>query len=197
MMQAPERAAALGSVERLALAWMERDELPRIVIGPEMKLIWANSAAERDLERRKDVELRGGHFVTTDPSRQMALVDFVQTCGSAFSNWCLPCEDGDGHIVIRAQEILHEGGERAFGLIFHRTGSDCQIRYARLEQVFHLTPAEHRVLLRMLDGRTAEEAAGDLGISIETARSHIRQIYAKLGVRSREGMFRRIRPYRI
>jgi DNA-binding CsgD family transcriptional regulator len=51
------------------------------------------------------------------------------------------------------------------------------------------------VLLQMIDGRTADEIAGDLAVSVETTRSHIRSIYGKLNVSSREAMFRRIQPF--
>jgi DNA-binding CsgD family transcriptional regulator len=48
---------------------------------------------------------------------------------------------------------------------------------------------------KLLDGLTAEDAAAELTIGIETVRSHIRQIYSKMGVRSREALFQRIMPY--
>ena len=48
-----------------------------------------------------------------------------------------------------------------------------------------------------MDGATAAEAASDLGISLETARTHVRRAYAKLNVSSREEMFARISPFRM
>jgi len=49
----------------------------------------------------------------------------------------------------------------------------------------------------MLNGNTAAAIAANSNISIDTVRTHIRHIYSKIGVASREGMFRQLRPYRI
>jgi DNA-binding CsgD family transcriptional regulator/PAS domain-containing protein len=48
--------------------------------------------------------------------------------------------------------------------------------------VFGLTPAETRLLSRLLAGRTLEEAAAEFGIAISTAKTHLRAIFAKTGV---------------
>ena len=44
-------------------------------------------------------------------------------------------------------------------------------------------------------GLMAEEVSATLCVGIETVRTHIRQIYAKMGVKSREAMFRRVLPF--
>ena len=43
--------------------------------------------------------------------------------------------------------------------------------------------------------KTADEVSAEKRVSIDTVRYQIRQIYDKLGVSSRESLFRRIRPY--
>jgi DNA-binding CsgD family transcriptional regulator len=100
-------------------------------------------------------------------------------------------------LLFRALEVHRDSERRYLGIVFYRSGSEFKARYADLEKVFQLTAAEHRVLLKLLDGQTADEIAELLRVSIETTRSHIRQIYLKLSVTSREGMFSRLRPYRI
>ena len=47
-----------------------------------------------------------------------------------------------------------------------------------------LTPREREVLILVCGGRTHREVAGELGISVETARIHVRKVYWKLGVRN-------------
>ncbi|HLL58488.1 MAG TPA: helix-turn-helix transcriptional regulator [Allosphingosinicella sp.] len=66
-----------------------------------------------------------------------------------------------------------------------------------MDKVFRLTASEHRILMLMLDGLTADELSQRLGSSLDTVRTHIRNIYGKLKVTSREGMFSRLRPYRV
>jgi len=66
---------------------------------------------------------------------------------------------------------------------------------ADLEPVFGVTPAEQRILLLMLQGQSVKEIAGDLHKSVLTVRTHVKRLYAKLGVQSREQLFARIGPF--
>ena len=48
-----------------------------------------------------------------------------------------------------------------------------------------LSPAEHRVALTVAEGRTNQEAAETLYLSVKTVDFHLQNIYRKLGLRSR------------
>ncbi|WP_406277797.1 LuxR C-terminal-related transcriptional regulator [Nocardia sp. NBC_00881] len=48
-----------------------------------------------------------------------------------------------------------------------------------------LTHTEMTVLKRLPSGRTAQQIAADLGVSVNTVKTHLRGIYAKLGANSR------------
>lgn len=180
----------------LVASWADTDQTPRAIVDAKLRPVWMNQAARSQLERRRDVELREGTLFTTNSAYQGALASFVAGCDRELSGFCLPCDDGDGHVLFRGQEIEHSDG-RYFGLIFYRSGSEFSARYADLDTVFQLTQSEHRVLQQMIGGYTADEISNNLRVSIETTRSHIRQIYLKLNVTSREGLFSRIRPYRM
>jgi DNA-binding CsgD family transcriptional regulator len=56
-----------------------------------------------------------------------------------------------------------------------------------------LTPAERRVAALVAEGRTNAEVAAALFLSERTVASHLTHIYAKLGVRSRTELARRLR----
>ncbi|HEY8543456.1 MAG TPA: AAA family ATPase [Acidimicrobiales bacterium] len=66
-------------------------------------------------------------------------------------------------------------------------------RLARLERrvpatsslAARLSPAEHRVALAVAEGRTNQEAAATLFLSVKTVDFHLQNIYRKLGLRSR------------
>jgi DNA-binding NarL/FixJ family response regulator len=50
---------------------------------------------------------------------------------------------------------------------------------------FHLTPAERKVYVLLAEGGRNCEIAGRLFVSVETVRTHLRAIFAKLGANSR------------
>ena len=76
-------------------------------------------------------------------------------------------------------------------------GGDHRHCYRHLDEAFQLTRAEHRVLQDLLAGNEAELLSAQHGVSIETTRSHIKSIYTKVGVKSRERLFARLQGFRL
>ncbi|MFC7499032.1 LuxR C-terminal-related transcriptional regulator [Enterovirga sp. GCM10030262] len=191
-------AAALGtSLGDILLGWADRDPLPRAVVDSHLNLLWTNRAAEALLARRDCLTNHKGQLCFADRGRQETMIEFIDGTGKDLNSFCLPCADGDEHLLFRVQEIGRSVGGRIFGMIFFPSVSGFTAKFANLDKAFQLTPTEYRVLRDMLEGNTADEVARHLSVSIETVRSHIRQLYAKLNVTSREGMFHRIAPYRL
>jgi len=112
------------------------------------------------------------------------------------STLCLPCENGGGHLLLRARRLGSDPGHACIGMTFHHS-IDFVARFADLEAAFQLTRSEEKVLHKMLEGMTADEIAADVRLSVETIRSHIRNIYVKIGVTSREGLFARLGAFRL
>jgi DNA-binding CsgD family transcriptional regulator len=52
-----------------------------------------------------------------------------------------------------------------------------------LKQMFHLSAAEIRLTQSLLSGTSLQDSANQLGISIDTGRTHLKSIFAKLGIR--------------
>jgi DNA-binding NarL/FixJ family response regulator len=55
-----------------------------------------------------------------------------------------------------------------------------------------LTPAERRVAELAADGLSNKEIARDLVVTVRTVEEHLKNVYAKLGVRSRTQLARRL-----
>ncbi|MDQ8757999.1 LuxR C-terminal-related transcriptional regulator [Sphingosinicella sp. LHD-64] len=187
---APEAGLDQGA---LALAWLDLEPQPHLVCTRALELVWANEAGRAALAAGDDLRLSDGIIVARAQVHQQALAAFVKGCEAVLSTLALPAADGDGHLLLRGRQI---GGVDRIGLTFLRTTS-FRALHADVERAFRLTPSEYRVLLRMIDGHTAEEIAGATRLSIETVRSHIRHIYAKMGVASREAMFAKTLPFRL
>jgi DNA-binding CsgD family transcriptional regulator len=87
---------------------------------------------------------------------------------------------GSRPLADRARRELEATGETA-------AGSAAELRG-------ELTPQELRIALRVAEGRTNPEVAGELFISRKTVERHLSQIYRKLGVRSRTELARVLSP---
>jgi len=178
-----------------ALAWLNMDSLPRLIIDRDQKVLWRNCAADTLLDGKSGVELRNGTLATTDTARQPALRDLVTRAEAETVSLCLARHDKDGWLLISCVGL--DCGEPLFCLSLTIAGEDSHHRYRHLDEAFHLTRAEHRVLQDLLAGKEAELLSAMHGVGIETTRSHIKSIYAKVGVNSRERLFARLQGFRI
>ncbi len=182
-------------VADLALDWLDLETRARLLVDEGLRLLWANRAGSRLLVEGRDLEVRDGILSAKTRANQPDLQRFVLQCGTEVATLCLP-SDG-GHLLLRARQIGNQGDRRFFGLSFHHSAKGFTARYADLDRAFRFTQAEHRVVLKMIEGLTADEIAAEAGQSIETVRTHIRNIYVKAEACSREGLFARLRPYRV
>jgi len=186
---------AQSAAESLALIWLDMDVCARAFVDEDMRILWANKAAAAMFARRRDVENREGRLTTVNRARQDQFSSFVLACGPSIESWCMNRDDGDGHLLFRAQRVEFRG-QQVFAMSFFGSGTDFKARYANLDKAFGLTRSEHRVLLDLLDGKEARAISESQATSIETVRTHVRHIYMKVGVSSRETLYYRLRPYR-
>ena len=189
-------ASDTRSLSALALAWIDRDLIPRVIVDEKLVILWANVAARGALASRRDLEVRASVLSTANPLHQSDLAGTILSSGAVWSTGCIPRSDGDGFLIVRSQRISWDP-EAAYGVCFSGTGSDFKDEHAEFRGAFNLTNAEHRVVMAMLDGLEPREIAEEQGVSIETTRSHVRAIYAKLGVSSRQALFRKLRAFRV
>lgn len=78
---------------------------------------------------------------------------------------------------------------RLFGLEIPSPVELSPIAKGDLARATDMSPSEIKVLCHTLNGQTINDISVNLGITVETARTHMRRIYSKLGVNSRESLF--------
>jgi DNA-binding NarL/FixJ family response regulator len=87
--------------------------------------------------------------------------------------------------LIEAIADLHGGGAPLSAPIARRLVEHFQVPAKPSEAGAVLSPREHEILQWLAKGFLYKEIAEQLGLSVETVRTHIRNIYEKLHVRSR------------
>lgn len=178
------------------LAYLHDDSLARLVIDGDLRILWANRAARSLLAEQGSVAERSGMLSFADAEGRQTLVQAFDDLPTEGRHVALHIADSQEHLIIGVRPIMH-GARPAFAVHFHFTLTGFATVYADLRTIFALTRREHSIVLELLEGRSAAAIAERLDLSLETVRSHVRQAYAKLQVRSREQLFAKLQPYRI
>ena len=71
-------------------------------------------------------------------------------------------------------------------------GTGLDATCARLARAYDLTRREEDVLRLLIEGRTFAEAADELVVSLNTVKSHVRRIYAKMGVGGKADLLEKV-----
>ncbi len=87
--------------------------------------------------------------------------------------------------------VMYEEGEDLYRAAMRNAqGKRC----AELGRQFGLTSREEEVLLLLADRKTASDIERELCVAYGTAKAHIRHVYKKLGIHSREELFGLVDP---
>jgi DNA-binding CsgD family transcriptional regulator len=177
-------------LSRMIMGWIARERRYRAIVTDKLKLVWANSSFLEKIQGSSLISVKDGHLASS-PQGQSDITDALERCGfDAEHVWIGSSDSGFLMQIVRLEDF---GSHYAFELV------DQSPLPENLEPALHaafgLTKAENRVLVQMLLGKPADEISRSLGVSVETVRSHIKRIYDKLSVSSRERLFSRLLPF--
>ena len=102
---------------------------------------------------------------------------------------------GAGADVRRVRRVLRGGGAGVFPRARQPhgvSGTGLDATCARLARSYDLTRREEDVLRLLMEGRTFAEAADELVVSLNTVKSHVRRIYAKMGVNGKADLLEKV-----
>lgn len=176
------RDAALQTLDRMSEGW--------IVLGSDASVLATNRSAQRILERGDTLRLEGGRLATTESApterlRQL-LARATDSRGEAAGGEIeLTSRSGEALRAVssplRAGEHGARSGLSAAVLFVGAPDHGSEQSPHRLRESYGLTHAEARVAGRLAEGQRLSEIARDLGISINTVRGHLKQVFAKTG----------------
>jgi len=183
-------AAAIAAVQELACEYLQQDGLAHFFIEKDLHILWMNGAGEALFARQSIFKEKGGRLRVYGRANQEAFKKlFAPSAG--IQRTCLTCEETKRHVLVDIVSLL-DGGST---VLTARIAEDLSLTVNTLSAAFGLTMTESALVQSMFQGLTAEDIAAQMGVSINTLRTHIRNIYGKLSVSSREGMMNRLLPY--
>ncbi len=193
---ASERTLYAGTLNQMAVG--------TIILDGHGKILDKDRIAEALLKQADGVASVGGMLSLNDRTASVRLSETVRKIAES--------EKKGERALVEAIRVERPSGKRDFGLIVKPAP---QPRYldeqhipaivvfisdpdrhtamapAALAKLFGLTPAEAAFAVLLGDGLTLDEAAHELSIARNTARAHLRSIFAKTGV-SRQTMLVRL-----
>lgn len=165
------------------------DQTARLVVGRRHEVLAVNPPARRLIDDSPHLSLRDGVLAAGDRGAAAQMSSLSREAASRGSAVTL-----FGPILARA-ERLGEDGESPLALTLRKVSDGVSLECADLEPVFGVTRSEQQALLLLLQGLSSQDIAAQLNKSILTIRTHIKRVYAKLGVKTREQLFAYLMPY--
>lgn len=173
--------------------WANKEPIARLIMDMDLALCWANNAAADLLASQHAVSVVQGKLTFLDGANQASFRALFNQTHSDPATTILDCGAPLGRIVVAVVKLSVD--HRQLVGVTLRLPHAATMTPGLLRSAFGLTKTECELIGLLLCGQTAEEAAVQMQISVVTARTHIRNLYAKLNVSSREAMFSRLLPY--
>ena len=200
-----ERAMQQHQAAGLALEGvLEAMPQAAFLLDAELRVLFANVAGEASLSSRRVVRLFRGSlgFCQSGPDEALkasvaAAVDSIPFAPIA------PIVVDD--TIWLSQVLQLASGARAEAaykrnavalLLIRTAGFDARPSLLALGQAYGLTPAEVRVFATALEFESSESVAQKLGVSVSTVKTHLRALYAKVGVHRQAALLKVLIKFR-
>lgn len=159
----------------------------------DRRVLWSSPAAVAKLEESDDLVIRNGHLSFRDRAVDRKLDAALRWAASFDSG--LNSRHGAVPIAVEAGDrlashiywVMSDGGRILFSFADNRVGDE---RLAAATVIFGLSLAQSRVAKLVAEGRTLNEIAAEMGITPNTARTHLQRVFEKTGVRNQTALVR-------
>lgn len=186
---APAATLAPTLAERLL-----EDQHARMIVGPGLTIQWTNAAAARLLGIACGFTCHQDRLQFFHADHELQFGRFLRDLNPVGA-MALPLGEDGGWLLFNGRRL----GDPPSELVSLAVRPDNDLsppRFHDFESIFGLTASENRIVLALLRGSTADMIASHSNVSVTTVRTHVRKIYQKLGVGSREQLLHRLNQYR-
>ena len=191
-LQMYRKLSGLECQGQIGLAALEALSVGVMVVDAAGRLLFANTVAERLLQKGQGITVSHGHLRAQVTDRNLVLQHTIQEAVAGFSGR----SSHTGMLVMPRRDALplsllvcpapgdRLGNDRlkAAAIIFVNNPDDrITPTEASLIAQFHLTPAEARLTAALLDGEHVDDYALPTGLSLHTVKTQLKHVFAKTG----------------
>lgn len=180
------------TISSVLTRWTFAAPQPLVLLQRNGRLIWCNAAAMRLLQGSSPLTLRNGVLTTRRSGANSEFKTWLESVTETPSLHVIKGEPRYSNIVAQAFTV-ESAGEGVVGCRMRAT--DARTEVADLVEGLGLTPAQSSIVRRLILGSNIEEISFETDLSITTVRTHLRNIYARLGISSRDDLFQLCLPY--
>jgi DNA-binding CsgD family transcriptional regulator len=165
-----------------------------VLLTRDERLVYTNRAAETIFQDDDGLALKAGLLLATDPAANTSIRNAIRSA----ARFELLSDSNGAFLVDRKsmrrpyqiailpirRQFQHFAGMGAPAVLVLITDPEREIPVAQklIEKLYSLTSKEAKLAKKLATGMSPAEAAGDLGITYQTARTHLKRIYSKMGI---------------
>jgi DNA-binding CsgD family transcriptional regulator len=177
--------------------WSMIDGCARLLVTGDRNLLGCDRGARIELSSCESLRQSGARIEPADPGTLDDFVEFLDVPEGGINILCLPRRRKEGHLLMRASRLAVDAGIPVIAIACRGTGPEFKPLWADIAEIFDLTPAEHRMVQALLSAISPEAIAKKQRLSINTVRTHIRNVYIKLDISSVDELRRSLAGFRI
>jgi len=170
---------------------------PLIEVDRSAKVLWINDSARQRISEHPGLTVVGGRLVCRRSAYKADLGDAIEWAFAQLNEHLPPA------VAARLSRLVHLGdgddgrpcfcwvmiGDGRALVTFDHAGMVAQ-RIELAREVYGLSPAQARLAQLIAEGHDLTAAAGILGVSANTLRTHLQRMFDRTGARSQAALVR-------
>ena len=162
---------------------MHQLSAPIVEVDHSGLILAKSAAAEPDLRSSSSLVIRNGRLAAVERRSNKRLREAIDWAAS--SDDYLEARRGRVPVVLEAGSgdmfevcwVTADSGSIFVSLNDRKMGERLQVAF----MVYGFSPAESRLAAHLVDGRSLRKSAADLGVTMNTVRTHLRHLFEKTG----------------
>lgn len=164
-----------------------------VLVGPGGEMVWSSRRASERLKDDASFVVRAGRLRLRDrrlDARLQASVRWAASLGGPLMprRGAVPIVVENAPGATRVAWVIAE--DHGHALVTLDDPRPLAERVDASAQVYDLSPAQRRLALAIAEGRSAAVYAAEAGVSLNTAKTHLKRLFNKVGVSSQPALVR-------
>lgn len=175
--------------------WLSASQFPTVICDAQQRVLWHSANLPAYLEDLTSIRLERYHLSVSDKRTQAALSQFFQSPDASTAVIALEAEHHGKRHVLQCRRLRVTTDVTAFGLRMICDDGYRESAVLHFDEYYGLTRQETLICRQLLRGKTVQEIVEAANKSSDTIRFHIRNIYQKVEVSSREALLAKLRLF--